>query len=427
LSSVDGTPTPSLLGQLIEVEVGPVAHGGHCVARLGGEHGRVVFVRHALPGERVRVLITEDGGGGFCRADAVEILTASADRVLAPCRYAGPGKCGGCDFQHVDPAAQRALKAAVVREQLQRLAGIDRDVVVEELPGGPLGWRTRITYAVAPSARPGLRRHRTHLVEVVDECLLGVPGVGDAPELRQKWAGSSGIEIAAGDDGTRSVLKHVPVANRSGRRPARRGHTRERVELVTGPTHLSHRVGGVDFTVSAGGFWQVHPGAAEALTGAVLSAAAARPGQTALDLYAGAGLFSVALADVVGLTGRVVGLEGSSSAAADAAANLSERAWASVQTAAVTAATIDAIGPVDLIVLDPPRSGAGRDVMTSILGAGARKVVYVACDPAALARDLRTALDLGWAIESLRAFDCFPMTHHVECVCALVPPLLDVS
>src|SRR5688572_21466089 len=146
----------SVVGQSFEVDVGPVAHGGHCVAR---HEGRVVFVRHALPGERVRVTVTDGGATSkFWRADATEVLSASADRVEPPCPWAGPGRCGGCDWQHVALAAQRRLKATVVRDQLAHLAGIDRDVVVEEVPGddGGLGWRTRVHYAVDSTGRAGL-------------------------------------------------------------------------------------------------------------------------------------------------------------------------------------------------------------------------------------------------------------------------------
>ncbi|HEV2089064.1 MAG TPA: TRAM domain-containing protein, partial [Cryptosporangiaceae bacterium] len=167
-----------LAGARIELEVGPVAHGGHCVARHAG---RVVFVRHALPGERVVAQVTEDRGGAFCRADAVEILNASDDRVVAPCPYAHPGGCGGCDFQHAAPPAQRRLKAAVVAEQLERLGGLDSTRVaelftgVEELPGGPLGWRTRTRFAVDDAGRLGLRRHRSHEVVAVESCPIAHP------------------------------------------------------------------------------------------------------------------------------------------------------------------------------------------------------------------------------------------------------------
>jgi tRNA/tmRNA/rRNA uracil-C5-methylase (TrmA/RlmC/RlmD family) len=177
-----------LLGAEFELDVGPVAHGGHCVARVGdAAGGRVVFVRHALPGERVRVRITEDGGGSYARGDAIEVLREAPGRIRPPCPHAGPGRCGGCDWQHVEPGTQRELKAAVVREQFARLAGIDVDVVVDELPGGPLHWRTRVGYAVDPQGRPGLLRHRSHEVELVESCPLGVAGVGDSAVLKRTW------------------------------------------------------------------------------------------------------------------------------------------------------------------------------------------------------------------------------------------------
>ena len=168
------------MGESFEVEVGPVAHGGHCVSR---HDGRVVFVRHALPGERVRVTVTEGHGGSpYWRADAVEVLAASPDRVAPPCPWAGPGRCGGCDWQHASLAAQRALKAAVVQEQLSRLAGIDRDVTVEPVPGddGGLGWRTRVQYAVDDDGTAGLRRHRSHEVVHLDSCRIAHPLVESA-------------------------------------------------------------------------------------------------------------------------------------------------------------------------------------------------------------------------------------------------------
>jgi tRNA/tmRNA/rRNA uracil-C5-methylase (TrmA/RlmC/RlmD family) len=147
----------SHVGERFEVEVGPIAHGGHCVAR---HEERVVFVRHALPGERVVVSVTEgEDDDRFWRGDAVSVLTPSPDRVPAPCPYAGPGLCGGCDFQHATPVAQRALKADVVREQLSRLAGIDLEVSVEEVPP-LLRWRSRMRYVALPDGARGLHLHR---------------------------------------------------------------------------------------------------------------------------------------------------------------------------------------------------------------------------------------------------------------------------
>jgi tRNA/tmRNA/rRNA uracil-C5-methylase (TrmA/RlmC/RlmD family) len=200
-------------------------------------------------------------------------------------------------------------------------------------------------------------------------------------------------------------------------------------EQLSGPPALRYEVAGRDFTVQPAGFWQTHPRAAEVFTDTVLRAAAARPGERVLDLYAGSGLFTAALAAAVTATGRVLGLEAEATAVTDAAANLADQPWATVRRAAVTARTVEAAttelsddgAGVAVVVLDPPRSGAGREVLTAILAAEPRVVVYVACDPSALARDVRTALDAGWRLAELSAFDAFPMTHHVECIAVLRP------
>ena len=230
---VDGGPE---VGAELELEVGPPGAGGICVAR---HEGRVVFVRHALPGERVRAVVTETRNS-YLRADAVRVLDASPDRVEPPCPHAGPGRCGGCDFQHVDAEAQRRIKGEVIEEQLRRVAGIERAVSVEALPGGLLGWRTRITYAVGPGGRPGLHRHRSGSVEPVERCPLGVAGVGDSAALARTWPGLSGIEVVAGDAGELTLIGHRP----STRRPQRRGpRPPDRVEVLDGPAELHPRRG----------------------------------------------------------------------------------------------------------------------------------------------------------------------------------------
>lgn len=392
---------------MVLLRVGGPAHGGHCVAR--DSDGRVVFVRHALPGELVRARVTE-ASASFARADAVEVLEPSPDRVEAPCPHAGPGRCGGCDWQHASGPAQRALKAAVVREQFARLARLDVTVDVEALPGGLLGWRTRVQYAVDRDGTVGLRRHRSHEVEPIDSCPLGAPDVSKAPPARP---GVTGVELVRGDDGAVTVLGHSPGTGRQarGRRPP------DRVAVLDGPPRVRHAVAGREFEVDAAGFWQVHPHAAATFATALLELVRVQPGERVLDLYAGAGLFTALLAEAVGPTGEVVGVELSRTAVGDSAANLADLSQARVAAGRVTS---DAVVDADVIVLDPPRAGAGRDVMAAISAHARRAIGYVACDPAALARDVRVALDAGWRLDTLRAFDAFPMTQHVECVALLV-------
>jgi tRNA/tmRNA/rRNA uracil-C5-methylase (TrmA/RlmC/RlmD family) len=358
------------VGERFTAEVGPVAHGGHCVSRL--PDGRVVFVRHAIPGERVVLEVTEGTDGDrYWRADAVEVLTRSADRVPAPCPVAGPGLCGGCDFQHVAPASQRGLKAEVVAEQLRRLAGLDVPVVVEPVPGDDDGlrWRTRARFVHLADGRRAMRKHRSHELVPIDDCLI----------------------TAAGAEAPRSA------------------------ETVTA-AGVRH-----DFVVAEDGFWQVHPGAPRVLVETVLELLDPQPDERVLDLYAGVGLFAAFLADRVG-SSQVVAVEGHPGAARDATGNLPQGVRVlRGDVARVLAATLDE--PFDLVVLDPPREGARRKVVTQVVDRSPRAVAYVACDPAALARDVATFAEHGYTLATLRAFDLFPMTHHVECVAVLEKPL----
>jgi tRNA/tmRNA/rRNA uracil-C5-methylase (TrmA/RlmC/RlmD family) len=405
-------------GTEFEVTVGPVAHGGHCVAR---HEGRVVFVRHTLPGERVRVRVTEDRHAGFCRADAIEVLEASPARVERPCPFSGPGLCGGCDWQHVDPAEQRRLKAAVVREQLARLARLeDVDVTVEELPGGPLRWRSRARFAVDRSGAPGLRRHRSHDVVVLDDCPITVEPAARAV-LGRSWPGAGAVDVSIDSTGAVTTTRldrrghpeagSLPAAGDVGVEPAARAE---------------RRAGGRDWEVEGTGFWQVHPAAADALVAAVGGFAELRAGETLLDLYAGVGLFGGALAPAVGPTGRVVCVEADEAACAAADANLATlpqaEVWQGEVDAEGLAELLAELGTApDVVVLDPPRAGAGPAVSRLLAATGARAVVYVACDPAALARDVAAFGEAGYRLAAVRAFDAFPMTAHVECVALLVP------
>ncbi|MFT3872011.1 MAG: TRAM domain-containing protein [Nocardioides sp.] len=360
-----------MVGERFTVDAGPIAHGGSCVARVGEAGGRVVFTRHALPGERVVVEITEGTEGDrFWRGDAVEVLVPSSDRVSPPCLVAGPGGCGGCDFQHVSLPAQRRLKAEVVSEQLRRLAGLDVAVEVEAaaLEDTGLRWRTRVRYASTPDGRRGMRRYRSHEVIPVEDCLLA----------RQD----------AREPGLGEVVERVATA-----------------------------MGEHDFTVAADGFWQVHPAAPAVLVEAVLDQLRPRAGERAVDLYAGVGLFSAFLADRLGEDGSVLAVEADRTAARHAAANLAGRAGCNVVCAPAARAEVD--GLVDLVVLDPPREGARRAVVERVCAWRPRAASYVACDPAALARDLAIFAEHGYRLTALRVFDLFPMTHHVECVALL--------
>ncbi|MFZ2502662.1 MAG: TRAM domain-containing protein [Nocardioides sp.] len=377
----------SVAGRRLTVDVGAVAHGGHCVARSAEPESRVIFVRHTLPGERVVVELTEGTEGDrFWRGDAVEILTASPDRVVAPCPFSGPQRCGGCDFQHVALPAQRELKAAVVREQLTRLARLPvehpavAELVVEEVPPlDGLRWRSRVGFVPLPGGALGLHAHRSRAIVEVDDCLIGT-------------------EAAVAD-----------------------WRADERVPLTTetvsagGTTH--------EFEVAADGFWQPHAAAPSVLVNAVMDFLRPQPGERALDLYAGVGVFARFLLDAVGSRGSVTMVEAERAAADCARHNLPQ--LPGVGASRVLCGVVERVlsggldEPFDLVVLDPPRAGAKRKVVEQIADRAPRAIAYVACDPAALARDIAFFAEFGYELTGLRSFDLFPMTHHVECVALL--------
>lgn len=366
------------------LEVGPVAHGGHFVAR---HEGRVVFVRHALTGELVDVRVTEVSKR-FARADAVTVHRASPHRVEPPCPIAG--RCGGCDFQHVEPAHARELKRQVVAELLGHLAGYAFAGQVEEVPPSPLGWRRRMRYQLDEAGRPGLRAHRSREVVVLPEggCRIADEGIALPPPD----AGRPGAEVlgVVSADGPAFLLPD------------------------TGAT-VTEQVGELRYRVAAAGFWQAHRNAASVLVDRVLDGLAPHDGEVALDLYCGVGLFAQAL-DARGA--RVWGIEGDRTAVELARRNVPAGRF----QAGDVARRLDRVPErADLVVLDPPRVGAGAAVIAAVAARRPRAIAYVACDPAALGRDLRTAAGLGYEPSSVTAHDLFPLTHHVECVAILEP------
>jgi tRNA/tmRNA/rRNA uracil-C5-methylase (TrmA/RlmC/RlmD family) len=414
------TDTP---GATVDLEIGPVAHGGHCVAR---HDGRVVFVRHTLPGERVRARLTDAAPDAkFWRADAVEVLDASPDRVPSAWPAAGPGGVGGGELAHVALPAQRAWKSAVLAEQLRRLARVDRAPEVAGVPGdderGGLAWRTRIDLHVDAEGRAGMRRHRSHTVLPLADMPLASEHVAALGLFDRRWPAGTRVEAVAPADGATPIvlLDGAPFdlhANRPDPRPNARAAVRERVE-----------VGAVtyEYRVAAAGFWQVHRGAPALLTSRVLDAVGDVAGATVLDLYAGAGLFSSPLADAVGPDGRLVAVEGDERAVRDARRNAHDRPQVELHAGDVADVLtgrrggVPAAAAADVVVLDPPRTGAGRRVVEAVAALRPERIVYVACDPAALARDVALLAERGWTGLEITGHDLFPMTHHLEAVAVL--------
>jgi tRNA/tmRNA/rRNA uracil-C5-methylase (TrmA/RlmC/RlmD family) len=369
----------------IELRVDSPADGGAVVGRYDG---RVVFARHSLPGERVRADVTAHAAR-FWRADALEVLEASPHRVDPVCPWYRPGGCGGCGWLHADPAFQLTLKAEVLQQTLRRIGGIEWPVVVRSI-GPAAGWRTRVTLAVDQAGRAGLHPVASHDIVPIEDCLQVAPEL-DLPDLlRREWTPGGRVHVAWSDAG-RSVQD---------------GDQRE------GPEEHVHSVSGRRFMRPAEGFWQSHRDGAQALVTAVLGLAG--PASSITDLYAGVGLFGLTLRDAFP-GARVTPVEGDPNAARWARRN------------AAGAARVLALDvrrwrarPCDLLVLDPPRAGAGPQVVAQIAAADPASVVYVSCDPATLARDLRTFAQHGYRPDHIEGFDLFPGTSHIETVVRLV-------
>jgi tRNA/tmRNA/rRNA uracil-C5-methylase (TrmA/RlmC/RlmD family) len=440
----------------IVVDIGPIAHGGHCVAR---HEGRVVFVRHAVPGEKVRIRLTDAGEGSkFWRADVVEVLEASPDRVphfwhLADSLRAwshGHPPVGGAELGHISLDRQRSLKADVLAEQLKRLAGVDFAPSAEQLsveavgavgdsgttPG--LAWRTRAGFAVTPAGKLGMHAHRSDTVLPVREMPLAV----DAINALRLWdidlQGIERIEVAAPANGSRPLVLLVPAeGTRAKRLSAVLAQLPEDVSVASfdpvkgevlrlrGRTYVQESAAGHDFRVTGDGFWQIHRDGPDTLAGAVTGflreGGFLEPGAAVADLYAGAGLFTAPLADAVGVTGSVLSVEGSPGTSRDARKNLHDAPQVEIVQGRVERVLREKARTFDAILLDPPRAGAGKAVVSQLVGAGPRAVAYVSCDPASFARDVGYFRQSGWELSGLRAFDLYPHTHHMETVALLTP------
>ena len=407
---------------MTEVTAGRPLRGGGCEAVVDG---RPAVVRHALPDEHVRAVVTHDRPGERLRLAAVEVLDPSPDRVEEACPYAKPLRCGGCDWQHASLAAQRRYKAEVV----ERLLGRPVTVEAVPVPGRPddgLGWRTRVQFDATDDGRLGLHRHRSAEIEPLDFCLIASDGVESIGAERLSWPVAERVEVVAGSSGDRAVI--VTPRKRKARVGADvsddvsvlRGDGRGGAEPVRGRPGVREHAAGRTWWVGGSGFWQSHVAAPDTLTAAVLDYLQPGAGDLALDLYAGVGLFAGVLAPHAK---RVVAIESAGQAVADARQNLKD-----LPNVECHAGRVDAVldrlglGRADLVVLDPPRDGAGADVMARLAALRPRRIAYVSCDPASLARDLRATE--GYALTDVRAFDLFPMTWHVECVALLEPGTL---
>ena len=390
------------VGQRFVVTIEKIAHGGHFIAR---HLGAVIFVRHAIPGEEVEIEITSTGSS-FNRADVVKVVSASSDRVSAPCQFAHRTGCGGCDFQHISLDRQRQLKSEVITEQFARIAKKEVTVLVEEV-GGALGYRTRFTAVTTRDGALGFRQARSNKVVPVSDCRILQPELKYQELSNRKWKGDLQVEVSISSTGERTIAT---------------GYTRDETPVRTseGPDIATYEVNGVPLEVSQRSFWQSHKSATAVLCEAVLKYAEIKIGDQVLDLYGGVGLFTSQAIELVGESGRIDLVEGSKSATGDALRNFAERTNVGIHTGDVEK-ILPRFSKADVIILDPPREGAGKNVVQSMVSLKPRAIVYVACDPAALARDSAYLESSGYTLADIRAFDLFPMTQHIESVALFKP------
>ena len=455
-------------GAEIDLDITNVAHGGVFVGR---HEGRVIFTPDTLPGERVRVRLTETGKASFWRAETVEVLDESPHRLPhiwpdADISVAPELRPGGADFGHIALAHQRELKKFVLKDSLQRMAGLDVDLAIEPAGSTAAGadaadeesvdgtaWRTRLSLHVDEDGKVGPYAARSHRVIEVGSHPLAVSGL-ESVALTLQGLEPGRIDLLQASDGMVRLLSRPETTGRrgsgGGRGTAKGGAPtggpgaakskgrRARTRPASAPLDpqlfatVIERVGNREFSMDAGGFWQVHRLAPATLTAAVQRAVATidfDPEASNLDLYGGVGLLAAALGDAGGSGTKVTSIESDARATEHAGENLADWIGARAETSRVdhylTRVLAEAT-PVErarlrrgTVVLDPPRSGAGAEVVRSLARVQPEAVVYVACDPVALARDVATFAAEGYALRSITAYDLFPNSHHVEAVAVL--------
>lgn len=419
-------------GEIVDLEITDAAHGGVFVGRVDG---RVVFAGDAIPGERVRVRLTDVSKAAFWRGDVIEVTDASPHRrphiwPEAEIDRDPADRPGGADFGHIALAHQRELKSGILASALQRTGGLQVPVLFEGPRAAPVGnhvvaeqadgtrWRTRVSIHVDEDGRVGPFAARTHRVIPTETLPLATPAIERAAHgLRHPVAGR--VDLVQPADG------HVRILAHAGELPGRRPPGRSAPEVVF------EQVGARRFRVDAGGFWQVHRLAAHTLTEVLAEELqdAVDPDAWHLDLYGGVGLFAAALGELAGPGARVTSVESDERATEHAGENLAEWVGARAETSRVDRWTRRLRQTISVrdrerlsrgtVVLDPPRAGAGAAVVDDLADLGPATIAYVACDPVALARDLARFATHGYRPDRVRGLDLFPHSHHLEAVAVL--------
>jgi len=400
--------------RMITLHLETMTYGGDALGtRLccapGGAGGKAIFVRGGITGEWVRAEIVEEHDH-FARAQVTDVIESSPERIQPRCPHFGfsSNSCGGCTWQHIDYAAQLRFKTEIVREQLRRIGKIADAPVREALPSPDVwAYRNYAQFSVTQDGQLGFQAARSNRVIPIKVCYIVQPPIAEF--LSQQSVASASLDSVA--DAFRHVgIKRVDVRT-SGSQLAMALERDGR--CAQSDTRIEFRVKGVSFRVSAESFFQVNTSLVETLVNLVLNRLDLRGGETILDAYCGVGLFSRFVAPVAG---RVIGIESSHSAVGDARENLAQFAHVDLHEGRVeqTLASLDP--PIDAAILDPPRAGCGQHVIEAVVDKQIKRLVYVSCDPATLARDARQLVNRGYRLMDVQPVDMFPHTFHIEAV-----------
>ena len=402
----------------IEVELTTLVYGGDALGRL--PDGRAVFVPYALPGERARVRLVEEKRG-HARAELVEILRASPERIRPRCLHFGV--CGGCHYQNLPYEKQLEIKTGILREQFERIAGVSPDL--QPIVASPLAWhyRNAVQFSLSPDGQLGYQRASSHTVVPIRECHLPEGPLNEVwPQLSfEPGSGIQRVELRCGVDEDLLITLEGDDPQPPPFEvdfPVSAVHIGPAGAMVlSGDDYLLVEILGRTFRVSAGAFFQVNTLQAAAMVRHVLDLVSGQSPQTALDVYCGAGLFSAFLAPKVT---RLVGIELSPEACADFAINLDEFDHVELYQGAAEQVLPGLKIEADLVIVDPPRSGLDRAVLQALIDMAAPFLVYVSCDPATLARDTRRLIAGGYRLQQITPFDLFPQTYAIESISVFV-------
>ena len=380
------------VGDIITLDIGTIANGGHFIAR---HNEQIIFVRHSITGEKANVKITAVNSK-FAFGDAVEILKKSKDRVNAPCKYAHPEGCGGCDFQHIDLKTQLNFKKIVIQDQFKRIAKIDinPDLISADSNNG-LNWRSRLNLGISENKKLGLRSHKSNKIIEIDECLIALKEINNLDVFNKHWENNDNIKISCSSENDINI-SHLG-------------------KKISGSDKLKEVVEDNKFNISPQSFWQSHKSAPGIILEKVLKFANIKKGERVCDLYGGVGLFTLPISKIIGENGEVHLIETNRTCIDDA-----NEMFADLKNIFTHHGTVEqklgSVKKIDTIILDPPRNGISKQVINQMIEKKPHTIVYVSCNPSTLARDTKILLNNKYALTNVVGLDLFPMTHHVECV-----------